>query len=135
MVLVAVIRDANSPNQFHREKGPARISRAGVEHLGNVGMIHHGQRLPLGLEPGDHLLGVHAQLDDLERHTPADRLGLLRDIDYTTTTFTDPLQQLVPSEGLAHRFVRCVVKIELDRRLQTGRGGSQQLTRLVVRRE
>jgi hypothetical protein len=35
------------------------------------GMIHRRQRLPLRLEPGHDLLGVHPQLDDLERHPPS----------------------------------------------------------------
>src|SRR5437016_1586641 len=30
-------------------------------------MVHHCQRLALGLEAGDDGLGVHAELDDLER--------------------------------------------------------------------
>ena len=29
------------------------------------------QGLPLGLEPGDHLLRVHARLDDLQGHLAA----------------------------------------------------------------
>ena len=37
-------------------------------------MIHHRQRLPLGLEAGDHLPGVHPQLDDLQRDLAADRV-------------------------------------------------------------
>ena len=53
-------------------------------------MIHHGQRLPLGLEAGDHLLGVHAQLDDLERDAAADGFGLLGDIDHAAPAFADP---------------------------------------------
>ena len=39
----------------------------GVEHLGDVRVVHQGQRLPLGLEAGDHLPRVHARLDDLQR--------------------------------------------------------------------
>ena len=68
-------------------------------------MIHHGQRLPLGLEAGDDLLGVHAQLDDLERDAAAHRLGLLGDIDHAAAAFADLLQQLVAANGLADGFV------------------------------
>ena len=77
-------------------------------------MIHHRQRLPLGLEPGDDLLGVHAQLDDLERHAPPHRLGLLGDIDHAAPAFADALQQLVAPERLAHGFVGRIGEIELD---------------------
>ena len=34
-------------------------------------MVHHRQRLPLGVEACDDLLGVHAELDDLERDAAA----------------------------------------------------------------
>ena len=67
VVLVAVLRDRHAAHQFHHEVGPAGVGRAGIENLGDVRMVHQRQRLPLGLEPGDHLLGVHAELDDLER--------------------------------------------------------------------
>ena len=32
-----------------------------VEHLGDVRVVHQGQGLPLGLEAGDDLPGVHAR--------------------------------------------------------------------------
>ena len=80
-------------------------------------MIHHRQRLPFRLEPRDHLLGVHPQLDHLQRHPPPHRLGLLRDIHHAATAFAHPLQQFVAAERLAHGFVRRVGQFELDRRL------------------
>ena len=67
LVLVAILGDLDAAHQFHHEVRPARFGRAGIEHLGDVGMVHHRQRLALRLEPGDDLPGVHAQLDDLER--------------------------------------------------------------------
>ena len=80
-------------------------------------MIHHRQCLPLRLEPGDHLLGVHAQLDDLQRHAPPNRLGLFGHIDHPAPAFAHPFQQLVVSERLTHGFVgRFFGEIELNRR-------------------
>ena len=35
--------------------GRPDVRRAGVEDLGDVRMVHQRQRLPLGLEAGDHL--------------------------------------------------------------------------------
>ena len=61
-------------NQFHHEIRPAGRRGAAVKDLGDVGMIHQGQGLTLRLEPGDDPPGIHARLDDLERHLPADRL-------------------------------------------------------------
>ena len=63
-------------------------------------MVHQGQRLPLGLEAGDDLFGVHAQLDDLERDTAADRLLLLGHVHDAATAFADFLQQLVPAKAV-----------------------------------
>ena len=54
-------------------------------------MIHHGQRLPLGLEARDHLLRVHAQLDDFERDAAPNRLFLFRHINHAAAPFADLL--------------------------------------------
>ena len=43
-------------------------------------MIHHCQRLSFGLEPGDDLLGVHSELDHLERHAPSPVVTLNRSV-------------------------------------------------------
>src|SRR5215471_16776664 len=48
----------------------------GVEHPGDVRVVHHCQRLPLGLEPGDDLLRIHPGLDQLDGHQTLDRVGL-----------------------------------------------------------
>ena len=77
-------------------------------------MVHHRQRLPLRLEPGDDLLGVHAQLDHLEGHFAADRLLLFGHIDHAAAAFADLLQQLVAPQRLAHGFVGRVGEIQLD---------------------
>ena len=58
-------------------------------------MVHQGQGLPLGLEAGDDLLGVHARLDDLQRDLAADRLLLLGHIDDAKAAFADLLAELV----------------------------------------
>ena len=66
LVLVAVLGDRDALDQLHDEVRPARVGGACVEHPGDVRVVHHGQGLPLGLEAGDDLAGVHARLDDLE---------------------------------------------------------------------
>ena len=67
-------------------------------------MVHHRQGLPLGLEAGDHLLAVHARLDDLQRHQPAHRPLLLGHIDEAHAPFADLLQQLVGADEGAARL-------------------------------
>src|SRR5690349_6634999 len=56
-------------------------------------MIHQGQGLALGLKAGDHLLGVHPQLDDLQCHFPADRLLLLRHVHHSAPSMSNLLKQ------------------------------------------
>ena len=69
-------------------------------------MVHQRQRLALGFEPGGDLPAVHAQLDDLERHTALHRLALLRHPDLAEPALTDLLQQLVASQHLGGGFGR-----------------------------
>ena len=69
--------------------------------LRDVRVIHHRQRLPLLLEARDHLLRVHAQLDDLQRHAPPHRLLLLRHPDGAEAALADLLQQLVGPDAFA----------------------------------
>jgi hypothetical protein len=59
--------------------------------LRDVGVVHHRQGLALLLEARDDLLGVHAELDDLERDLALDRLLLLRHEDRTEAAFADQL--------------------------------------------
>ena len=75
-LLVAIIRDARSGDQFHDEVRPARFRRASIQHLGNVRMIHPGQGLSLGFEAGDDIASVQTGLDHFECDSPPDRLFL-----------------------------------------------------------
>ena len=61
-------------------------------------MVHQRQRLPLGLEAGDDLAGVHARLDDLEGDLAPDGLGLLGHEDDAHAAFADLLQELVRAD-------------------------------------
>ena len=58
-------------------------------------MVHNGERLPLGLEAGDDLLGVHPQLDDLQRHPAADGSLLVGQVDLAKSTFADAFDEFV----------------------------------------
>ena len=115
-------------DELHHEVRPARLGRAGVEHAGDVRMVHHRQGLPLGLEAGDHLPGVHARLDDLEGDLAADRLRLLGHEDDAKAAFADLLQQLVGADDRADAFGDgCIV----DRGLG-GRSASQKVPAAVM---
>ena len=95
LLLVAIFSDRHALDQFHHKVGPTGVSRTGVEHLGDIRMVHHRQCLPLGLEPGNHLPGIHSRLDDLQRYLARNRLGLLGHVDDAHTPFADLLKEPV----------------------------------------
>ena len=64
-VLVAVVCNGDSLNQFHHEVRPTGLSGPGINNFGDIGVIHQGQDLAFCFKSGNHLLGVHAQFDDL----------------------------------------------------------------------
>ena len=77
------------------------------------------QRLPLGLEAGDHLRRVHAGLDDLEGDHAADGLLLLGHVDHAHAALADLLQQLVRADDRAGPFGRTAIHVAAS----PGRGG------------
>src|SRR5262245_55614408 len=66
--------------------------------MGDVRMVHEGQRLPLGFKAGHHLARVHTRLDYLEGDLAADRMLLLRHEHNAETAFTNLLQELVRTD-------------------------------------
>ena len=104
-VPVAKLGDGHALNQFHHEVRPPGVGRPAVEHLGDVRVVHQGQGLPLGLEAGHHLFGVHPQLDNLEGHAAADRFLLLGHIHHAHAALPDLFQQLVATDHGAGKLV------------------------------
>ena len=97
-VPVAMLGDRDTAHELHGEVGPALLGRPGVEDAGNVGMVHQGQGLALGLEAGDDLLGVHAALDQLERDLAPHRLALLGGPDLAHPAFAELLHKTVGAD-------------------------------------
>jgi len=104
LVRIAVLGDGNALDEFHHEVGPAAVRGPGIEHAGDVRVIHQSQRLPFRLEAGDDLLGIHAELHDLQRHLAADGLDLLGHVHGAETAFSDKLQELVRADALSDEF-------------------------------
>ena len=97
-------------------------------------MIHHRQRLPLGLEPRDDLAGVHPDLDDLQCDAAADRVLLLGHEDDAEPAFADLLQELVSPDRGAGTFADGDERVQghvRGRRLENvargGVGGEERL--------
>ena len=105
-LLVAILGDRRPLDQFHHEKRTPRGRAARVQHAGDIGVVHHGQCLPLGLEAGQDGLGVHAGLDDLDGDGPLHRLGLLGQEDAAHASFANPLQDLVTAGDHLRRLCR-----------------------------
>ena len=74
---VTVVGEGDSLHEFHDEVGPAVGGGAAIEYLGDVWVLHDGQRFPLGVEAGHHLSGVHSRFDHFECHASANGLRLL----------------------------------------------------------
>ena len=102
MILVAIVGDFDAPHEFHHEERPSGFGCPGLQHLGNVGVIHQGQRLTLGFKAGNDVLGVHPQLDDLEGDLAADGFLLLGHVNHAATAFTDLLEQFVAANALSN---------------------------------
>ena len=98
---VAEPGDRDALDQLHHEVGPARVGGAGVEDLGDVRVVHQGQGLAFGPEPGEHLAAVHAGLDELERDGAPHRLGLLGHVDGAHAPLADRLEELVRADDRA----------------------------------
>jgi hypothetical protein len=89
---------------------PAGFRRAGVEHAGDVGVVHERQGLALGFEAGDDVARVHSRLDDLERDLAAHGMLLLGDEHQAHAPLADLLHQLVgPDYGAGPLGDRLVI--------------------------
>ncbi len=103
-LLVAVVGDRHPAAKLHHEVGLAAGGGAGVEHAGNVGVVHQRQRLAFRFETRDDVPRVHARLDDLERDPSLDRLVLLGEEDDAHAALADRLQQPVRADRRARPF-------------------------------
>jgi hypothetical protein len=99
-VLVAVPRDRNALDQLHREVRSALLRRAGVEDVGDIGVIHEGEGLALTLESCDDLPAVHTGLDELERYPAADGFFLERLVDLTHPALAQSLNDPIGSDPI-----------------------------------
>ena len=104
-VVVAEARDRAAGHVFHDEVRPPGGGAAGIEHLRDVRMIHARQRLPLGVEARDHFFRIHAELHDLQRDDPPDRVTLLGLVDGSEPAFAEFLEDGVRADRRADERV------------------------------
>ena len=94
LLLIAILRNRQPGHVLHHEVRLALRRRPGVEYLGDGGMIHDRQRLPLGLEALHQRLVVHPGLDQLQRDLPPHRRSLFRQPDLPHAAFTKLADEL-----------------------------------------
>lgn len=107
VLLGAVLRDWNASNQFHGEVGPSFGGYAGVKDGGDVGVVHHRERLSFSFKPAQDLFGVHSWLDQFDGDSSAEWCFLFRHPNDTEPTLSDLLQEFVGANdvaGLSKRF-------------------------------
>jgi hypothetical protein len=109
LLLVAVFDDGDALDELHHEVRAARLGGAGVEDLGDVGVVHQRQRLPLGLETCDDLPRVHAQLDHLQGHAALYRLPLLCRPHRPKAAFAKLLDELVATDQRSGFLQGCAI--------------------------
>ena len=80
-------------------------------------MLHEGKGLGFGLETGDDLGGIHAELNELESDTATERTSLLGEINDPHATAAEFLEQ-----GVA--FDRSLM---LQRNMFPGRRGNRSV--------
>ena len=73
---------------------------------GDTGVFHESERLAFCLEPCDELLGVHAELDELESHDAFDGLLLLRFPYLAHAALAQGTEQGVATDGRRTAGVR-----------------------------
>src|SRR6266516_5546266 len=105
-MLIAVFRDLDPADEFHDEVRTTRFRRPGIKHLGDVGVVHQRQCLPLGFKPGNHAIRVHPRLDDFQSDPPPDWLLLFRHVNHAASALTNLLEQLVMAYAVARLFSR-----------------------------
>ena len=95
LLFVTELGDGHASDQLHDKERPAGLGGTGIVDLGDARVIHHGQRLALGLEPGDHLMRVHAELDYLEGDQARHPFGLLGLPDGAKAALANLLDKLI----------------------------------------
>jgi hypothetical protein len=116
-----------TPDPF--SASPFSAGRTRIQYLGDIRMVHHGQRLSLGFEPSNHLACVHSRLDDLQRHLAANRNLLLGYVDQSHPAFPEHFAQGVGSDLAAKWLLKKIVELRSDR----WRASVKERARLLVR--
>ena len=117
---VAVLRDRQAAHQLHREVRIAGVGLAGMQHLGDSGVIHERQRLTLGCEARDDLARELSGVNDLDGNAAPDEARFLGLVHGAHASLTQQLNDPVRTDALrlqllvahAKRVVLCTSGID-----------------------
>ncbi len=98
--MVAEVADRDTIDPLHDEVGASGGAGTGVEDASDIGMVHHGEGLALGVEAREHLPAVHAELDDFEGYLAAYGADLFGEIDGAHAAFADEAHESVGAEAI-----------------------------------
>ena len=105
--LVAPAMNRLAVNELHHEVRPSLFRHAGVEQLGNIGMIQQSENFTLLLEPGDDEGRVGRGQNQLDGGLPVERfVGSLGEIDAAHATAPDLANEGVATEVAAFQLGR-----------------------------
>jgi hypothetical protein len=97
---VTVRVDRLALDVLHHEVGPAVRRCTAVQQPRDVGVVARGEDLPLVAEAAQHLVRVHAALDDLERHSLLEMLvRALGQVDHAHAAAADLVDDAVGSDA------------------------------------
>ncbi len=78
--------------------------------MGDVGVVHQRQRLPLRLEASNYLARVHARLEHLQGYLASNGFLLLSHEDNAETALANLLEQLVRPDYRAGAFTHRTIR-------------------------
>ena len=97
---VGVGHEIQAIDEFHHEVGPALLGASRVVDAGDRRVVHHGQRLTLGLEAGEDGRRVQAGLEHLQSDAPTHRFALPGAVDDGEATLADLFDDPVRTDRL-----------------------------------
>lgn len=89
VALIAIGRDRGARHVLHHEPGAAVREQAGTEDLRDRRMTQLRQEAAFGVEARQRSAIACPGTQDLDRHLPAHRLGLLAEVDHAEGTFSE----------------------------------------------
>ena len=86
---VTKFRDRFSLDKLHCEVGSTCLGHSAIKQFGDVGMVHHSERLALLLESRENNLGIHSSFDEFECDALHKRNSAFREPHLAETTLAD----------------------------------------------